>query len=54
MFDAKRCIEDMIDGLRDPLYPDAFIKYDGIKLTDDSNIGGNCNAEEKGTKNSIQ
>ena len=53
MFDAKRCIDDMIDGLRDPSYPDASIKYEGIH-TNNSDSGGNCNAEEKGAKSSIQ
>lgn len=55
MFDAKRYIEDMIDGLRDPLLSDATIKYEGIKFMNNSDNGGkNCNAEENGAKNSIQ
>lgn len=53
MFGAKRYIDDMIDGLRDPSYPDASIKYEGIP-TNNSDSGGNCNAEEKSTKNNIQ
>lgn len=52
IFDTKRYVEDMIDGLKDPSYPNVPIKYEGT-FTNNSNSGGDCNAKEK-HKNSIQ